>query len=67
MLKELKAQVVEARLDHNLQKLTNTSSLTNMRADIARILTVLQMKTQDNSLRVMQSDQKVAEEKGGKA
>ncbi len=43
-LKELKTSVGAGRLDLAQQKLTNTTSLRNMRTDIARILTVLEIK-----------------------
>ena len=44
MLKETAASLSSAELEHAQRKLTNTTSLSSMRADIARIKTVLHMK-----------------------
>jgi large subunit ribosomal protein L29 len=45
MLSETRESLTNARLELQQQKLTNTASLTNFRRDIARIQTVLQIKS----------------------
>ncbi len=47
MLGEVKSALIAAQLEHAQQKLANTRSLANMRADIARINTVLQTKAEE--------------------
>jgi ribosomal protein L29 len=44
MLKETREALITARLEFGQQKLTNTTSLANLRRDIARIQTVMQLK-----------------------
>ena len=60
MLKELRESVNAARVEHAQHKLTNTSSLKNMKTDIARIHTVLKVKS-------MQEDGTIPTQEGSKA
>lgn len=50
LMKELLSSLASARLDQAQQKLTNTRSLTNLRKDIARVLTVLRTKMKTSEL-----------------
>lgn len=44
-LTELRMSLASARLEHSQRKLTNTTSLRLIRADIARIQTVIRQKS----------------------
>jgi ribosomal protein L29 len=50
MLTDAKTALADAWLEHAQRKLTNTTSMSNLRRDIARMQTVLQAKTQSNTL-----------------
>jgi large subunit ribosomal protein L29 len=47
LLTEAKAALVTARLDHAQRKLDNTTSLSTLRRDIARMQTILRIKTHE--------------------
>jgi ribosomal protein L29 len=47
LLKEKRESLFTSQLDHSLGKLTNTASLRMLKDDIARILTVLELKKEE--------------------
>ena len=57
-LTELRMSLASARLEHSQRKLTNTTSLKNIRADIARIQTVMHHKSFTEDKETAEKDEK---------